>query len=365
MADVAVIGGGPAGCAAALSLRAGGVDATVVASPRPREKPTETAVPRLRQLLQSLGAGEALAACEPCYGIQSDWSQPGPMLQPSILDPSGHAWFIHRRRFDASLARLTKAAGAVWLEAEAESVSFTEAGMTIGTTAGPLTAKGVLIATGSPAWAARVTGQKPTVVDSLVCHWSRLPVAVESRLLHVESSEHGWWYVCPGEAGTTVACFLTDAEGARQVVPSEPEQWNALFRDTRLRHQLALEAGADRIHRIPVSVASLDRRRGSRWVVAGDAAIKVDPIGSSGTATAIESGMLAAHALVASQQGNDTAGEKYDRWGSGLLAAFLRQRAPSYAAGAGRYPGGFWARRNVAAIRMASPAAKPGPPGSK
>src|SRR5438045_5646388 len=103
MMDVAVVGGGPAGCAAALTLRASGIATTVIASRRPREKPTETAVPQLRHLLHSLGAGDALIASEPCYGIESSWGAVRPVLRPSISDPSGHAWFIHRARFDASL----------------------------------------------------------------------------------------------------------------------------------------------------------------------------------------------------------------------------------------------------------------------
>jgi flavin-dependent dehydrogenase len=345
MVDVAVVGGGPAGCAAALTLRASGVATTVIDSRRAREKPTETAVPRLRQLLHSLGADEALAASEPCYGIESSWGAAGPVLRPSIFDPNGHAWFIHRARFDASLARLAEAAGAVRLEAKATRVSFAEDRVIVSTTAGPVEAKNLVIATGSPVWTARATGQQPLTMDSLVCYWARLAVPVESRLLHVETTESGWWYVCPGEAATTFACFLTDAEGSRQLAPSQPAQWNALFQDTRLCRQHALDARAVQIHCFPVSVAGLASRRGARWVAAGDAAIKLDPIGSSGTATALESGVLAARALLASQQGNDAAAERYDRWGNGLLAEFLKRRTPLYAAEAEKYPIGFWSRR--------------------
>jgi flavin-dependent dehydrogenase len=345
MVDVAVVGGGPAGCAAALTLRTCGVVTTIIASPRPREKPTETAVPRLKHLLQSLGAGEALVACEPCYGIESSWGAPGPVLRPTILDPSGHAWFIHRDRFDASLVRLAGAAGAVRLEAEATSVSFADDRVIVSTTAGPVEAKSLVIATGSPAWAARATGQKPVTMDSLLCYWARLAVPIESRLLHVESTESGWWYVCTGEAATMHACFLTDAKGSRQFAPSKPEQWNALFQQTRLSHQHVLGDRAGQIHCLPVSVAGLACRHGPRWVAAGDAALKLDPIGSSGTATALESGALAARALLAGEQGNTAAAESYDRWGNGLLAEFLKRRTPLYAAETQKYPVGFWARR--------------------
>ena len=345
MLDVVVVGCGPAGCAAALTLRTSGVATTIIASPRPREKPTETAVPRLQQLLQSLGAGEALAACEPCYGIESSWGAPHPVLRPSILDPFGHAWFIHRDRFDASLVQMADLAGAVRLEAEATSVAFSDDRVIVSTTAGPVEAKHLVIATGSPAWAARVTGQKPVTIDSLLCFWARLAGPVASRLLHVESTKSGWWYVCTGEAATTLACFLTDAEGSRQLGPSKPKYWNALFQDTGLCRQLNLDARAGQIHCLPISVAALACRRDCQWTAVGDAAIKLDPIGSSGTATGIESGMFAARALLASQQGNDAAAEKYHRWGDGLLAEFLKQRVSLYASEAEKYTTGFWASR--------------------
>ena len=43
MVDVAVVGCGPAGCAAALTLRTSAVATTIIASVRSRERPTETA----------------------------------------------------------------------------------------------------------------------------------------------------------------------------------------------------------------------------------------------------------------------------------------------------------------------------------
>ena len=345
MVDVAVVGGGPAGCAAALTLRRSGVAVVIIASPRIREKPTETAVPRLRQLLQSLGASEALAACEPCYGIESSWGAPDPVLRLSIFDPSGHAWFIHRARFDGVLVRLAVAAGAVRLEAEATSVSFSDDRVVVSTTAGPVESRKLVMATGSPVWPARATGQKPMKMDSLFCYWARLPVPIASRLLHVESTASGWWYLCTGEAATTLACFLTDAEGSRQLRPSNPEQWNALFQDTRLCRQHALDVRAGEIHCLAVGVAALACRYGPRWAAAGDAAVKLDPIGSSGAATALQSGMLAAHVLLAGEQENNAAAERFDRWENGLLAAFLKRRPLLYAAETQKYPDGFWARR--------------------
>jgi len=345
MFDVAVLGCGPAGCAAALTLRSCGVATTIIASSRTPEKPTETAVPRLKQLLLSLGATEALAACEPCYGIESSWGAPDAVFRPSILDPSGHAWFVHRKQFDATLNKLVDAAGVPKLEAEATSLSFAEDRVIVGTTFGSVEANNVLIATGSPAWAGRATGQTPMRVDSLLCYWTRLAIPFASRLLHVECTQTGWWYVCIGEAATTVACFLTDAECSRQLAPSNAGNWSALFQDTRICQQYALDAPARQIRCVPVMVEGLAYRHGPRWVAAGDAAIKLDPIGSSGTATALESGVLAARVLLASPHEIDAATETYRHWGNGLLSYFLKWRTSFYAAEAEKNPVGFWARR--------------------
>lgn len=268
-----------------------------------------------------------------------------PALQPSMLDPFGHAWFIHRARFDASLLRLVEIAGVVKLQAEATSIRFADDHVTVSTDVGPVEARRLVITTGSPAWTAGATGQKLVTIDSLICYWGRLNVPIKSRLLHVESTETGWWYVCTGETNTTVVCFLTDTEGSRQLDPANPGAWNSLFQETRLRQLHALGHEADQIHSLPVNVASLATRYGPRWVAAGDAAIKLDPIGSSGTAMALDSGIRAARALVARRQRDEAAMVQYEQWGNRLLAEFLRRRTPLYQAEIVKFASGFWPRR--------------------
>src|SRR6266496_4399597 len=121
--DVAIIGGGPAGCAAALALVSRGHSVIVIATPYDRVKPTETAVPALARLLRSLGAAHALRACEPCSGIATSRGRTTPVLQPAISNPYGHAWFIHRTRFDACLQQTARDRGAQWLAEGARSLA--------------------------------------------------------------------------------------------------------------------------------------------------------------------------------------------------------------------------------------------------
>src|SRR5262245_58775709 len=114
--EVAIVGGGPAGCAAALMLRASGYSVAIISSPSRHNKPTETAVPALASILRSIQGTDALSACEPCLGICSAWGRRSHALQPSLLNPFGHAWFIHRERFDRYLQEAVRRADALWID---------------------------------------------------------------------------------------------------------------------------------------------------------------------------------------------------------------------------------------------------------
>jgi len=343
--DVAIIGGGPAACAAALTLRLLDLSVCVMAAPGQKDHPTETAVPALPGLLHSLGASEALAACEPCYGILSGWGRHSPVLKPAIADPNGHAWFIHRARFDASLKNAALKRGVEWINAEAQTMIGGEDGVTITTPAHRLHARWVVIATGSPSSAARLTGQKATRFDSMIAFWAHLPAPYEQRLLIVEPFEQGWWYLCPAEGPGATACLMTDPASARRLGPSQLAAWSQLFRATSLSRQLQGKPLAEQVHVVLTGLAALPEKHGLRWIAVGDAAAKLDPLGSSGTATALDSGQRAARAVADALQGNSAALNLYGRWTTGLVEEFARQRRQQYAYEARRQENPFWSRR--------------------
>ena len=343
--DVAIVGGGPAGCAAALALRRLGRSTTIIAAPSRRAKPTETAVPALARLLQSLGAVEALRACEPCYGISSGWGRKLPALQSSITDPLGHGWFIHRTRFDSYLRQAACDAGAIWIQEQARSVEFDPDGVFIGTSGQPVYARSVVVATGSPSWPARMTQQKPSSMDSLIVFWAHIPAPLEQRLLFVEPTDCGWWYVCPADDRGAMACFVTDLLSARALSLTQPSAWNKLFQATKLFQQFEGNPSAESVHVALTDLSALPQKHGLRWIAVGDAAAKLDPLGSSGTATALDSGQRAAAAVADALQGNPASAERYGRWITGLVDEFTKQRARHYAMETSRRVGLFWSRR--------------------
>jgi flavin-dependent dehydrogenase len=296
--DVAIVGGGPAGCAAALTLRMKGCSVVVINSPSRRDKLAETASPSLRQLLHSIEADAALSACEPCLGISSNWGYTPPIFLPSMMNPYGHAWFVHRERFDLHLQQAARDSGSMWLETKMRAVEIDQHDVAI-TTARNICvySKWVVFAAGSPSGPARFTHEAPLVVDSLVAFWSYLPLYSADCSLSIEAAENGWWYLCPGENGRSLACYITDAAALRAHQLPYVGMWNDLFCSTRLSRRFERKVPAISLNAAPVGIMALRQTHGLRWIAVGDAAVKLDPISSSGVSTALASGQRAAQAV--------------------------------------------------------------------
>jgi flavin-dependent dehydrogenase len=343
--DVAIVGGGPAGCSTALSLIAKGYSVAIVSAPNGTEKPTETAAPVLKHVLCSVGAEAALSSCEPCFGISSDWGRPSQVVQSSIMNPLGHSWFIHRTRFDLCLQHLAREAGAIWIEETAHAANFKTQGICLHTRGMDVHARWLVAATGSPVWAARVTQQAHITADSLLAFWTNLPTTFSRGLLLLEATDQGWWYLCPDEHSGVSICFVTDTQCARRLRPAEPLSWNGLFRKTALHKQLGDSPLADSVRVASISLATLPKKYGQFWTAVGDAAAKLDPLGSSGTITAVDSGQRAGAAIADAIRGESAGLERYGLWSNSLFEEFLRQRNKQYAIEASKRHTQFWFRR--------------------
>lgn len=345
-ASVVIVGGGPAGCSAALTLRAHGQSVALVGTSGQQNKPTEVAAPHLRHLLNSIGAPHALRACDPCVGIASNWGRETVVLRPSILAPFGDAWFVHRERFDTYLQQAVRDAGATWIEGIARNLTISDSGVAVETATGILVrAQWLVIATGSPSWAARVTRRATSTTDSLIACWASLPTRRGERVLLTEATDSGWWYLCPGDGENCVACFVTDSRSARLLRVSTPPAWNKLFRNTFLSRQLGVSAVPHLVRTTHIGVGKLAPTSGPRWIAAGDAAVKLDPLGSSGICTALESGVRAGIAVSQPPEGRQKGLGRYDRWSTGLFTEFVRQRMQHYSIEAARRGTTFWTAR--------------------
>ncbi len=112
--DVAVIGGGPAGCATALTLARLGRSVLVVEqTDYAKARPGEILPPAVRNLLIKLGVWEKFIAGNhlPSAGMQSVWGRNEVHENHFIFNPHGTGWHLDRGRFDVMLADATQDVG--------------------------------------------------------------------------------------------------------------------------------------------------------------------------------------------------------------------------------------------------------------
>jgi flavin-dependent dehydrogenase len=205
-------------------------------------------------------------------------------------------------------------------------------------------AKWLVIATGAPTWAARLTGEKIIKHDLLTAFWVRIPHQRAERLLFLEPSEFGWWYLCPDDGRGSVACLLTDPRTARTIGASDLSKWKGLFSSTHLSRVPDEISATEMVFAKATGVMSLSKIHGRRWIAVGDAAAKLDPLGSSGIMTSLDGGRRAARAVNSALRGNTVELHNYQKWSSTLIQEFTRQRERQYSLEASRHSTHFWHR---------------------
>ncbi|HUK14969.1 MAG TPA: tryptophan 7-halogenase [Bryobacteraceae bacterium] len=357
--DVAVLGGGPGGLAAALALRRySGLSVLVVEKSRydlPRVG--ETLAPGIRGLLEYLGVWEAFLADGhlPAFGTAAAWGGCDVATRDFIMTPFGTGWHLDRRRFDHTLARQAEAAGAaVWRPAQAQCEPLANGRWRLDVLYSgerrTVEAGFLVDATGKAAAVARACGAKRRVVDRMlaVAATVELPASsgCETTTL-VETCEEGWWYSAKLPRAMITVALMSDTDIIQKRRLADSAEWWRLLGaqpHTWARVKGGRMAGSPRI--IPAFSACLDATAGQGWAAVGDAAASHDPLSSSGIARALDSGIRAARAIfdLLSTGRADGLREYDQRMREGFERYWeMRQR---YYAMEQRWPGSlFWQRR--------------------
>lgn len=378
--DVLVLGGGPAGTAAALSLRQTAPSLSVVLVERSRyERPRigETLPPGVQPLLRQLGVWEEFVAEGhlPAYGTRAAWGSDELADHEFLFHARGCGWHLDRRRFDATLARAAERRGvACYLGATVKRGATTEDSdgrwrlrveLDEGDDIVEVAARFVVDATGRRASFARERGARKVAFDHLVgAFWFFAPgaeTAGDDTYTLVEAEERGWWYssLLPGHE--LVVGLLSDADLLRHSGARSAERWWELASGTRhLRRRLprVRPQGGPSLH--PAQSYRLDRFAGDRWLAVGDAAIAFDPLSSQGILKALRSGILGSFAVCDWFRGAPQGLEKY--------AAILEQELDGYLATWRDYyrresrwmSAPFWRRRREAGD-LSAPAVRASP----
>jgi len=382
--DVAIIGGGPAGSAAALTLLRYSKLRPVVIERTAYEgwRVGETVSPGVLPLLNYLGAESVLLdqGQRRAYATSAAWGSADVLSRDFLFTGGGDAWHLDRARFDGALAALVEErGGTVLTEAVVETVeprwtltyggrpariapgvslgadpAGRDAQRIAGETPTPrhITARFVIDATGRNAAFARTQGARIIADDNLTGLVAMFEGGRDAQTATlVEAVEDGWWYSAHLPAGRTVVAFMTDADIIRAGHLHEREAWLKRLRETRGTLQRVVDA--DVVHgpvAAPAHSQILDPVFGDDWVAAGESAVGFDPLSSMGIGYAIASGIQAARVASSALGGNGDHARAYASDVAQHYQAYLARRKAYYLIEK-RWPESpFWARRQDATV---------------
>lgn len=361
---VAIVGGGPAGCATALRLRQLGVEDVLLieAGQYQRERVGESVPPDFRRVLATLGLLESFPADAhaTCLGSRSAWGTATLGYNDFIVDPHGPGWHLDRSEFERWLAQQVVARGVQLstntrfrdvvpttgpgrvLSVERDSHSFQVAADFV------VDAGGVQALLGSRLGARRQCDDQMLVAAAFVdLDPNTVPM---DRLTLLEAVEDGWWYAAQLRSGRAIIAFSSDLDVFRAREIDQTSGWLAaaaatqhiaeLTRSARWRH--------DRPIRLLAASSLLEPCVGSDWLAVGDAASSFDPISAQGLHKAFVQGLAAADAITTALQGDASVLLQYGQMVRSRYAQYWQQRRYFYALEQ-RWPGSpFWQRRQAA-----------------
>ncbi len=362
---VAIIGGGVAGCATALSLVDHGVrgvalfDSGVPASFRIGE----TIPGAASRLLRQLGVWPAFQAQGhlPSTGSTSLWGKARPGHNDAVFDPHGGGWHLDRVAFEGMLRDAARGIGVPCHDRwRLRSLARQPAGgFLIGFDADgracTMAADMLVDASGIAAAAARRMPVARNVAADLTVRYGVFALADGAALpcrTFLEAQAYGWWYAARIPGYRLVVALASDADSLRDRGLDSAAAWHAALRRTDLVAPLLVEARVGPqtppVLTCPAPTAILSRVAGADWLAVGDAAASSDPLTSQGLIRALSQGLAAGAAIHASAQGGGEA--PLMAYQAEVFRSFtgnLRLLAGLYAAEA-RWPDApFWRRRHL------------------
>jgi flavin-dependent dehydrogenase len=340
--DALAIGGGPAGCAAAIRLAQLGLTAALAEAMPGECKVGESLPPAVKPLLDQLGASEACEGALPAYGNQSAWGSGQLRDTDFIGDPNGPGFHVDRACFEARLRMAAARHGAVLLApARVASIDRRGGAWAVSLRSGQtVSTRWILDCTGRNAAFAQSQKARRIHSDRLIAiaaifdrPQENAPPDRDSRTL-VESAEAGWWYTALMPGARRVAVFHTDPATPAYRMARTPGGFLELLGATRHvwpriadhRYQ-----AASPLRIFPANSSRLDQVIGDGWIAAGDAAAAFDPLSSQGIYTALYGGLQAAEAVRAALDRAPGAADRYRRIVRQVFDAYLDTRSRYYA----------------------------------
>jgi flavin-dependent dehydrogenase len=333
-----VLGGGPAGSAAALTLlRYSGFRVTLIESTGiSQQRIGEVVSPAMASLLAYLGVdGKAFLQDHlSAHEHIATWGSDVVSHRNSIHSLLGSGWHLDRNAFDTGLLREVECAGGevnrgsrlseLYLALDNKwEIAYVKDGASCS-----LSADFIIDATGKKSVLPRRFGIKKRYMDRLIGLTAFFGVGETQHFMSVEANPYGWWYSAALPGQRIAVALMTDSDIAAACGLNRMDNWERLLGSSahtagRLAHATGPSAHTagrmahvhpqSRLFVRPAQSQILEVVAGNRWIAAGDSAVSFDPLSALGIGHAMSSGIEAARAIMAHFRGDDSLFDNYAR----------------------------------------------------
>ncbi|MCX2583946.1 FAD-dependent monooxygenase [Pedobacter sp. MR22-3] len=317
--DVVIIGAGPAGLAAALTLKKhADVQVLVIDSGKADKiRAGESIPPAALSCISFLGLRDIFdRANHFAYpGHVSVWGRHLAGFNDSVLDPMGPPWRLNRPVFDCMLVEAVSrhqidiAWKTQYLSRQPALDGFE---LTLYDRVKrqnySLRAKMVIDASGPGAHFARSLGIKTHLQDQLIglLRFSSITAGKLTAQTLLEADQNGWWYAAKLPEDKLVSMYITEAPVLRQINVAMAENFSKGISQTQLlaAHLAPVALNDHCFYKFPVYSSRLEQVYGKHWLAAGDAALCFDPIAAQGIYKSLSTGIKAGKTALAMLKSN-------------------------------------------------------------
>lgn len=310
--DVLIIGGGIAGCTAAIALARSYNILMIDKLREPNERIGECLAPAAKRILKKLDLLNEIEDNSKHFsqemyiksnGTLSYWGSDRVQVVDHLRNPDGYSWHLDRRAFEAYLRQsaMKRGVNCIWntkLYSSSHDGTFWQIKVKPDEIIQPddfhtIKARFVIDASGRQSHFARSIGIERIHFDKLIATWAVVADKEQYQMSTISSGRSGWWYSAPLPDKRRIITFQTDSDLIDRKSVRDADSFIKLVSTNREMARLLQESRGEFEFCGTVSANStrLKQVAGRQWVALGDAAMSFDPLSSQGMLNAMATAM--------------------------------------------------------------------------